>query len=121
MMINQSLRRLLKSLLLSTLLVGVLVGNVHMMADIGWQPFGIFLIYVGLVFAILPAIPLLIIEFLGVHLPLYGRESFIMQNSWLWIYCVIFYTFIFYFIIPKLSTFKSFLFNRIKRNKNIYK
>ena len=98
------LERFLRAAFYSVLLVGILVGNAHMTLDVGWptliQGFGLFLLYVSFVFAILPALPLLLVEFMGVHLPFVGRESFIVRNLWLWIYCTVIYTIAFYFLIP---------------------
>ena len=84
------------------------------------EPLGKGLFYIAIVFLIFPSIPLLVIEYLGGPFPPIEHQIFVLQNLWLWLYFIIFYACVFYFIIPKLSAFKSFLFNRIKRNKNIY-
>jgi ribose/xylose/arabinose/galactoside ABC-type transport system permease subunit len=96
------MRRLLTSFVLSTFIVGVLVGNAYIVTSIGYPvflaPIGQFFIYVGFIFAIPPWVGFWILDKLGLAWELRGRESFIESNLALWIYCVVFYTFFIYLI-----------------------
>lgn len=96
MRLHPSVRRLLTSFLLSTLVVGGLVGNAYIQTVIGYpeilQPIGLFFVYVGFAFAIPPYLGFLVLNIFGLAWELRGRESFIESNPGLWIYCVVFYT-----------------------------
>lgn len=91
------------SIAISTTGIGLLVGNAYMASNVGYpdviDQVGEVIMLASLIFAILPAIPLMIVSALGVEIPLQGRESFIESNIWLWIYCAIFYACLIYLIL----------------------
>jgi len=101
--ITRKIRDGIISFVISAVGVGGLVGNAYVVNNIGY-PKGLDYIGFGimmgsLVFAVLPGIPLLILAILGLEIPLRGRESFIELNIGLWIYFVIFYSFLIYFLL----------------------
>gem|GEM_PF-2058870 len=95
--------RLLISFVLSTFLVGTLVGNAYLFYNVGcpafFRPICELLDWVGLVVAIPPGFLLWVLANLGFEWQLRGRESFIELNPWLWVYGVFFYTVVIYMIL----------------------
>jgi hypothetical protein len=91
------------SFVISAIGVGALVWNAYMLNNVGYPNWfsniGDWIVRGSLIFAILPAIPLVILAIFGLEIPLRGRESFIQLNMWLWIYCVIFYSVLIYFLL----------------------
>jgi hypothetical protein len=95
--------RLLISFVLSAFVVGTLVWNAYIVCNLGcsasYKPIGELLLRVGFVLAIPPGFVLWVFAKLGLEWPLRGRESFIVSNPWLWVYCVLFYTIAIYLIL----------------------
>jgi hypothetical protein len=83
-----------------------LVVNAYYVCNIGvsksYQAVGDALLDIGFVLLIPPGSVLWLLEIIGIEVPLRGRESFIRLNLWLWVYCVFFYTIVFYFILTLL-------------------
>jgi hypothetical protein len=94
----RKIKDLIFSFVISAIGVGALVGNAYVACNIGYRYHSIIqfisssIMSISLVFAVLPAIPLIILSLFGIDLPFRGRESFIEMNMWLWVYCVFFYT-----------------------------
>jgi ribose/xylose/arabinose/galactoside ABC-type transport system permease subunit len=104
--ISQNARRLrhfFTALIAAALIVGVLVGNAYVNFNIGYpkfiRPVSDVFVLIGLVLIVPPGIMLSGLYMAGLKWELRGRESFIESNLWLWIYCVVFYTLVFYVIL----------------------
>jgi hypothetical protein len=99
---NRRLRHAIVSIILSTILIGILVGNAYIATSIGYphslQPIGSALIQIGFVVGMPAFVGFLGLQKLGLGWELRGRESFIESNIGLWIYCIIFYALIFYLV-----------------------
>jgi hypothetical protein len=86
----------------SLIIVASLLGNAYMVTSIGYpaylESFGDALLIVGYVAMIPPALVFGVLQKLGLAWELRGRESFIESNLTFWIYCVAFYTLLFFAI-----------------------
>jgi membrane-bound ClpP family serine protease len=96
------IEHLLISFFISLALVGFLVGIAYLhsnVVDLG--VFGIVFMMIGVVVLIPPGLIYMPLSGLGLMPELRGRESFIQLNPWLWIFCVVFYTFVIYKILRR--------------------
>ena len=94
------LKHLLISCTASLTLVGYLVGAAYLNYNAGGLgSAGEPLVWIGLVVLIPPGIVYLFFSEIKLLPELRGRESFIVSNPWLWIFCVVFYTVAFYMIL----------------------
>lgn len=104
------MKRLLKSIVISAILTGVLLGNAYLKCHIGYPSFldwlGNTLLFIGLILAIPPGMIWAWLGNMGLVPELRGRESFIMLNPGLWIFCFLFYVFVTYLIITAAGRFK---------------
>lgn len=88
------------AVILSAIMVGTLVGNAYIDANIGYprilKPAGFILTMVGFMLVIAPGTVFLWLQRIGLAWELRGRESFIQLNPGFWIYCVGFYAVVIY-------------------------
>jgi hypothetical protein len=105
------INKIITSFIISTLMVGILVGHAYYFCNIGYpsllEPIGGVLFFVSFIFAIPPAIGFWVLSKIGLAWELRGRESFIELNMALWIYCIIFYTLFIYLIRTLWHKYRS--------------
>ncbi len=92
--------QLFASLLLSVVMVGVLVGNAYY----AWSEI---LMLVGLVLAVPALLGFMLLSSMGLGWQLRGRESFVQSNPGAWVYCVVFYTLLFFVIIRAVRSLRN--------------
>ncbi len=99
---DRRFRHAISSLITSIVMVGILVGNAYIATSIGYpdklRPFGWALVDIGFAVGMPAFVGYLGLQKIGLGWELRGRESFIESNIGLWIYCIIFYTLIFYVV-----------------------
>jgi uncharacterized membrane protein YedE/YeeE len=89
------MRRILTSIVISAVLMGVFLGNAYLYCNVGYPScldrVGEVLLRVGICLAIPPGMIWIGMGNIGLVPELRGRESFIELNPGLWVFCFLFY------------------------------
>lgn len=106
-----NIRRLLISVAVAAILMGVFLGNAYLFTNVGYPSaldrIGSALLYVGILLAVPPGMIWYWLGSVGVVPELRGRESFIQLNPGLWLFCFLFYALVVYLIVDLWDWIKA--------------
>jgi membrane protein implicated in regulation of membrane protease activity len=105
------MRRLLTSIAIAAILMGIFLGNAYLYTNIGYPSafdrIGSALLYVGILLAVPPGMIWSWLGSVGIVPELRGRESFIQLNPGLWIFCFLFYVLVSYLVAGLWRWYKA--------------